>query len=287
MDRRQFIYLGGMTAFSPFIQAQQISLDDITGGGQPKQAYWEMIEKAIAYGSLQKIASGRVKKYGELITDKEINVRLKSLVTPMFSKAQRKLDWKVYIVSSKVMNACTIGAGINILNAGLIVNCKNWYELASVIAHEIGHNEYRHRIKQMQTNDVLRQYGIEAEKNYAVTIGEQIDDKALEDVDHYVLAILYQAFRRSFEYQADTHIIHLFRQLNYPLDEAANFFETGQKQYPKDYDPGLCLFSTHPHNLERIKRLRAIAKTYASNNSANGFENEQFYLLKQRLLQIL
>jgi predicted Zn-dependent protease len=60
------------------------------------------------------------------------------------------LDWKFFLVNTNDFNAFALPGGFIYINRGVVERATTMDELASVMAHEIGHVVLRHSVKQME-----------------------------------------------------------------------------------------------------------------------------------------
>ena len=86
-----------------------------------------------------------------IITDPVVNRYLNILgdsIARVTSRAD--LDWHFYMVNSNDFNAFALPGGFIYINRGVAERSDRMNEMASVMAHEIGHVVLRHSVKQME-----------------------------------------------------------------------------------------------------------------------------------------
>lgn len=87
---------------------------------------------------------------GGLIRDAEIEVVLKSYLTPLFKAAELNPDsLKLYVIHSNEVNAFAMGGGRIALNTGLILKANSALQVMGVLAHETAHLAGNHVIRGM------------------------------------------------------------------------------------------------------------------------------------------
>ncbi len=69
---------------------------------------------------------------------------------------RKKIPYKFQVVKDNSINAFATAGGYVYINTGLIKAAENEAELASVVAHEIGHIEGKHVVKQMRKTAIAR-----------------------------------------------------------------------------------------------------------------------------------
>lgn len=166
-----------------------------------------------------------------------------------------KFQYKIQIVNDfKTVNAFATAGGYVYVYTGLLKYCDNKAELASVIAHEIAHNDLRHATTRMTT-----QYGIGMLTS--IILGENPEQwqVILANITSN-LGILRNS--RSDEYDADKYAYLYLKDtkyypagMKYFFERALNSEEGGKK--PSDLE---MLFATHPYSQNRIDRILDMAK---------------------------
>ncbi len=284
MNRRQFLMALMLGAYAFKAGAETLNPEDIgqlrTSGldGELLESYFvrhylNAIKTNQPVNSVE-TSKGKVVHYRVLPATLPVHTLLTSLASPLWKTASRKLDWRIYLTDSPLINAFTPGGGLIFINAGLVKLCEKEVELACVIAHEIGHIENRHAVKGILTQAVR--------KNIDLPLGPgktgKEDNQAFYD---WHLFMAGRGYTRHWEYQADAFIVHAFRKTGYPVSESGAFFKqltrlVGAAAKESVYS---CLFSTHPANQDRLKRVESIAGTYPDVSPKP--ESREFLLLKE------
>lgn len=280
MKRRQFISLAGaMPLLTAKAVTAALSLEDVQGSmsqsdsasGQVDLGYdFQLIEKHIAQYYLSEInEKGGIPVNDEsagLFQDEGAQQALNALYLPLTRSSTRKnLDWRVYLLDTAMINAFTPGGGLTFVYSGLIKSCDSEAQLASVLAHEIGHIEHKHAIRRLMAEQTLKQFRLDGNPDHN---SGQVSEKGLrsgglplDQMMKYSLQIFYKNFKRMWEHQADALIIKAMLENDYPLDQANGFFKklaSISGELPKN----LCIYSSHPENQERIGRLANLANSY-------------------------
>lgn len=79
-----------------------------------------------------------------VIMDDETESFLSEIVNHVKDALHYEKDIKVYVSSDQTINASAIETGDIVINAGAIIQSKNYEELIAILAHEVGHIEGLH-----------------------------------------------------------------------------------------------------------------------------------------------
>lgn len=168
------------------------------------------------------------------------------------------VNYTFQVVDDRSINAFATMGGFVYVNRGLIEAAENEAELASVIAHEIGHIEGRHLVKQMREVAIAQGVATAAEldANQAVQIGVEL--------------ALRRPRSRQDEYDADNRGLRMLGQAGYAQSAMVSFME-------KLLNRGGSMptfLSTHPNTRDRIDNLRrSINPTMAT---GDGLDNQAY-----------
>lgn len=163
-----------------------------------------------------------------------------------------ELPFTFQVVEDKSINAFATTGGFVYVNTGLIKTAESEAELASVMAHEIGHITGRHLVKQMRqraiAGGVASATGLD--RSQAVAIGVDL--------------ALNRPRSREDEYDADQRGLRTLTRSGYAPSGMVSFMQKLLKQ-----GSGTPSFlNTHPATGDRIKALeRAIAEQSSSGGS--------------------
>ena len=153
------------------------------------------------------------------------------------------------VVEDDQVNAFATMGGYVYVTTGLIQTADNEAELASVVAHEIGHIASRHAVKQMREQalqaGVLTAAGLD--RNDAVAIGVEL--------------AVNRPNSRQDELEADEEGLTTLTQAGYAPSAMVTFMEKllNQPSVPN-------FLSTHPSTGNRIERLDALLDPATANN---------------------
>jgi beta-barrel assembly-enhancing protease len=191
-------------------------------------------------------------KQFKILNDRALTDRVNQIGQRLAANMKRKnLTYTFQVVDDKSINAAATMGGYVYVNKGLIDAAANDAELASVIAHELGHIEARHSIEQAK-NSALVQTGAAAlklDQNQLVNIATQIGFNLPRS--------------RRFELDADERGLRLLTAAGYDGRAAATFMQKldqgGGSNIPR-------WLSSHPDTQVRVKRLQAYADRLGLNS---------------------
>jgi beta-barrel assembly-enhancing protease len=185
-------------------------------------------------------------KQFKILNNRALTDRVNQIGQRLAANMKRKnLTYTFQVVDDKSINAAATMGGYVYVNKGLIDAAANDAELASVIAHELGHIEARHSIEQAK-NSALAQTGAAAlklDQNQLVNIATQIGFNLPRS--------------RRFELDADERGLRMLTAAGYDGQAAVSFM---QKLDQGKSGPTMPRWlSSHPDTQVRVKRLQAYA----------------------------
>ncbi|MBO7543342.1 M48 family metallopeptidase [bacterium] len=196
-----------------------------------------------------------------VLNDYAINNRIRTIgqrIAKIAESDTQGMDWEwefVVFDDSQTANAWCLPGGKVAVYTGILPYAKNDAQLATVMAHEIGHAVARHGVERMGTETAVSVIGS--------VIGSSVSDANAEavmaayGVGSSLMVTL--PFSRDDEYEADQIGMNYMARAGYDPNEAIkfweNFMEAGGSSVPE-------LLSTHPSDANRIAKL----KTYLPAN---------------------
>lgn len=223
----------------------------------------EQQEKRVADYWWLKFQTGQFERRNQLyvpISDPRFNEAMQTIARPLISVSTRGgLDWRIGTADADEPNAFTWGGGTICMVRGLIRLCESEVELASVIAHEVGHVQYRHAIERFMAMRLFESidFGIfDMSREDLVTA---IRERRLEAV---APEVIFQSYQRNKEHEADAFAVRALAAAGYDLRGAATLFEKFLAMEPKDAPLESCLMSTHPETRERVARIKGLSRRY-------------------------
>ncbi|MDH5181244.1 MAG: M48 family metallopeptidase [Gammaproteobacteria bacterium] len=182
---------------------------------------------------------------------------VKKKVLGKFNKLRRGLPHeKAYRLEfrrspSMGANAIALPGGIIIVTDGLVNLAKNMNEVAAVMAHEIGHIEYRHSLKSMVQDSFI-----------ALLISSVTGDISALGIAGMASVITGNSYSQKLESDADNFAFSLLKSQDISPAHFANImiklYNTGVANKVK-----VSFLSTHPPTQERVNNAEQAAREWA------------------------
>lgn len=175
------------------------------------------------------------------------------------NSARPQIPYTFQVVNDRRVNAFATMGGFVYVNAGLIATADNEAELASVLAHEIGHIADRDAVNQMKetalASGLVSAAGLN--RNTAVAIGVEL--------------ALRRPNSRQDELQADEFGLAMMRQTGYAQSAAVTFMTKllNQNSVP-------AFLSTHPATSYRIRRMQQVIDSSGQANQGGGLDKADY-----------
>jgi predicted Zn-dependent protease len=213
--------------------------------------------------------------YGGVYEDARLQDEIGKLVDRLVTASERpNLKYEVTILNSPAINAFALPNGRLYVTRGLIALANDRSELASVLAHEMGHVIARHaEIREEQARQ-------------AAIVGHVVSD-VLSDPQMGALALAKSkltlaSFSRAQEFEADGIGVGISARAGFDPYGAARFLNDMQrnaelKAAGGSADPRAVDFlSTHPATPDRVRNALANARQYSG--PGNGERDRAEYL---------
>ena len=188
---------------------------------------------------------------------------------------RREFPYTFRVVDDPSVNAFNIGGGYIYVHTGLIKTATTEGQLASVLAHEMGHQIHRHvakMISRQQLFQTLAQVAAGQNASQWVQLGASLG-----------LTTGQMYFGREAERQADSEMVPILVRASYDPREALAMFEILQKLNQTQPSRVGALFSSHPPTSERIENVE---RTIASRSLPPDLHRDSraFQEIRRRLL---
>lgn len=191
----------------------------------------------------------QIKQQERVSRDPELNRRVEEIGRRIAAvSGQSDWDWQFTVFENDEPNAFALPGGKVGVYTGLFKVAKNDAQLATVLAHEVGHAIARHGAERM-SQGVLAQLG-------GVAVGAATGNQAYVDAYTQLATLgVILPYSRTQESEADEIGLMLMAEAGYDPREAVklwqNFEALGGERPPE-------FLSTHPAEGTRIERLRAL-----------------------------
>ncbi len=192
----------------------------------------------------------------DIISDEETEVLIAHVAQPLFKAAGIPFDRnKIYIVNDSSLNAFVSDGNRLFVHTGTITAAENVNELAGVIAHETGHIQGGHILRQKIKNQAMREVTLAS----AILAGTAAAASGRGDVAMAVLLgsqssalTHYTRYRTEEERNADEAAVNLLAQTGQSPAGILRFMKKIAKQNNLNGIEETPYFRTHPVTSERI-----------------------------------
>jgi len=218
--------------------------------------------------------------YGGVYSDQRLQSLIESTVERLVAVSDRpELHYKVTVLNSQSVNAFALPTGQLYVTRGLIVLANDDSELASVLAHEMGHVIAHHA-------ELREEHAREAELVSRV-VSDVVTDPAAGALALAKSKLALASFSRSQEFEADAIGVGIAARADYDPYGAVRFLtamEHNSDLKPEDtgaINPAAPDFlSSHPATPERITNAITTARQYRApaDNGQNFAQAKATYL---------
>ena len=161
------------------------------------------------------------------------------------------------IQDSDEINALAAPGGFIFVTRGILRCCPNEDAVAAVLAHEIGHVQYKHglrSIKQSRVTAALTSLAIESTKEYGDEELTKLTETYQDAISDLSQKLIVNGYSRSFEYEADVSAIIISKRAGYNpygLVDMLNQMKIQLKPGRQDFA------QTHPSPDDRLAEIQA------------------------------
>jgi beta-barrel assembly-enhancing protease len=193
--------------------------------------------------------AGEVRSQQKIVTDAAINAYVNDVGQRLAATLKEsQFRYTFGVVADPAINAFNIGGGYVFLHTGLIAESDTEGQVASVLAHEIGHQVERHVAKAISRQQLFQSLA-------AVAVGPN-SSQWIQLAASLGITTGDLYFGREAEREADAVMVELMVRAGYDPREALGMF--GKLQKLSAAEPGTVskIFSSHPPTSERIENVR-------------------------------
>ena len=203
--------------------------------------------------SMGKSAHQGVPQANTLSTDQTVISRINTIGQRLARFSDRQdYPYNFYVIEQDDLNAFTVPGGNVYIYSGLVKKLKTDDQIASVLAHEIGHCAARHTIKKFQAALGYNLIG------GLVLSALQVDSgtKQLAAMgSNTVMGLVFSAYGRQDEYQADQLGVKYMALAGYDPRGSIEALEVLRNEMKNDRKVPLILRS-HPYLEDRIEQVK-------------------------------
>ena len=160
------------------------------------------------------------------------------------------------VLDSDDINAFAAPGGLVFITRGLLRCCGHEDAAAAVLAHEVGHVQFRHGLRSINTSRIttaLTIIGMESAKTFG---GEELANltSAFEgSISDITQTMINNGYSRSLEYEADRAAVTIMRRVGYAPGGLVDMLNMMNSQLKPG---GLDFGKTHPSPQQRIAEAR-------------------------------
>lgn len=212
-------------------------------------------EELIMMGTQEEVAIGRqvagqVERRFKLSDDPAQIERVKKIGGGIAAVCDRRdLEYHFKVIKNKDINALSTPGGYVYVNTGLL-DKANDDELASVIAHEVGHVAARHAVKAMQ-----------ADMAYSVIAGlifSRVGSREVQRGANIAMNLIMLGYSREDEFEADKLGVRYSYYAGFDPHGMITFLEKlQQEEKERPWDKSFVYLRSHPLYSDRISKARA------------------------------
>lgn len=160
----------------------------------------------------------------------------------------RPLDYHLFLLDLDQPNAVAIPGGAVGITAELLERVESEIGLATVLAHELGHHQGRHNLKQLGRTLLLRS---------ALALLFKGGGGSMAGIS---LTLAESSHSRHQETEADEFALRMVRDHFGHTEGSLEFFELIHEEYESDGGKWGAFLSTHPLTQDRIDHLRQMER---------------------------
>ena len=219
------------------------------------------------------------------IFDYETEIFINKLLHNIKEVNKFKKNIKVHIIRDNNPNAFVVPNNKLIISSGLIQQSPDYVSLLAVLAHEVGHLQYFHLEKRIETLEQFSKLNLLT--SLAVITGSILADEpqilggtiaSQANINNF-----YLSFSREQEREADLYSIETLQKLKLPSDSVKELLKILEENaLSRGFDEEYQKFSTHPIFKERYQIIESNSKTKKINYD-KSIQNE-FDFIKAKFL---
>jgi len=211
-------------------------------------------ERAIGYRM-----AGQIEEKYKLDENIMVQARVRAIGNVLANVSDRKdLPYQFKVLKDKNVNAFTTPGGYVYIFRGLADKTDSDAELASVIAHEIGHVAARHAAKKM-----------EVEMGYNMLMAIAFSRSSRADLERYVsigFNVISLGYSREDELFADKLAIRYLMRAGYNPYGMVSFMQKMDKLEKEEGRVPIYILSSHPYMSQRIEAAGKEINAYLEQN---------------------
>jgi len=209
-------------------------------------------EESLMYSTEKEVKIGdavaaSIEQQYEINHDVDVNERVENIVKRIVAVCDRQdIVYSAKVINDDLVNAVSLPGGYVYVFKGLLDKVKSDDQLASVIAHEIGHITARHGIKRLQA-----QYGYMFLQVLSAHSG---DADFARGVQAAALSVFLE-YSQADEFEADRLAVKYIKKAGYAPEEVSGMLRILREQQDKEPLQPASYWRTHPYINQRIANV--------------------------------
>jgi predicted Zn-dependent protease len=201
---------------------------------------------------------------GGVYPNRRIQGAMGAFADPLIRASKRdRLPWDIVVLDDDTVNAWSLPGGKLAVNKGLLRYVADDHELAAVVAHEIGHVDKAHVVKELKEKRMkkaLLAIGTDIAADQVRGPAGALSDNFLGLLQNQIFDLITSGYSPENELEADAHILTVFQHTGHDPAKAPNFFRTLLELIPQNSEGTNSLYNSHPKTRERIAKLSEKAR---------------------------
>jgi predicted Zn-dependent protease len=224
-------------------------------------------------------ANAQVRREVPEMRDAEVTAYIRRLGSQLALYAPGpQYPYSFSVADYREINAFALPGGPVWIHRGVIHAAANESQLASVLAHEIGHIAERHAADQL-TKAMIANWGIGI---LGAVLGNSGGASAAQVAARLIGNGIFLKFSRDDEREADRVGLQIMRRAGWDGRGMLELFDVLRAEAKRNPGNVETFFSTHPSPQDRINRLRADV----AGRSGGRRNSQQFQAIKARALRL-
>ena len=235
------------------------------------------LEKEIALG---KQLSIEVQKQARVIDDPVVAEYFNRLGQNLARHSDVTFPVTFTLIEADEINAFTLPGGFIFVNTGVLRLSDNEAELASVLAHELGHAAARHATRQASRDRVISLSSI------PLSMAGGVAGLAVRQMAGLVTPLAFFHFSRAFETEADLLGILYLWKAGFDPNASVDMFERVESTERKQPGSVSQLFRTHPLTPDRIDQTQKNIAKLLPGQAEYVINTSEYEAVRERLAML-
>jgi len=168
--------------------------------------------------------------------------------------------YRFLILDSDEINAFAAPGGFIFVSRGMLRLCRTEDELASVLAHEIGHVQHEHGLRAIKNSRLTSAFSVLAIETTRTLGNEEVKEltaafeNSVGDITH---TLMTSGYSRGLEREADAACIAIMQRVGYDPAALMRMLEEMDRQLEPG---GLDFAKTHPAPQDRVRDIQRMLR---------------------------